>query len=785
MTLSALDRKLLRDAWRLRGQGLAIALVVAGGVATHVVSHSVIESLRTTSAEFYGSARLADVFAPLTRAPQALAPRLAAVPGVRQLETRVTARGLVEVPGFADPISALLVSLPAADGLNRLYLRAGRLPESDREVAINEAFAQAHALRPGSRLEANIHGRHRALLVSGIVLSAEFTYVIRPGELWPDHKRYGVLWLPREGLAAAAGMQEAFNDVVLTLAAGASAPAVIAALDRELEPWGGTGAYGRDLQMSCRFLADEIRQNERMAQVIPFIFLAVAAFLLHVVLTRLLAQERMQVAVLKAFGYGHRPIVAHYLKLSLLVVAVGAVIGVAAGARLGWGQAQLYAEFYRFPFLRYVLSPAVAAAGVAVSAAAALAGTLHAVLRAARLPPAQGMRPEEPPRFGRGALDHRWLRRVLSPPARMLLRNLVRRPLKSGLTVLGVALAAAVLVLGGYMWISVDFMLDVQFSRAHRADVTVTFAESLGREALHELRALPGVRAVEPWRAVPVRLVAGARSERLALQGLVPGGALQRTLNERFAPVALRGGAVLLTDHLAQALGLAPGDTVRAERLDGSREARALVVGGTVGELVGHNAYVELDALNRWLGEGDRISGAFLEVEDGALDTLNSRLRRLPRVVGVMNAHTARAAFTETMGENLLKFALINLGFASTIAIGVVYNAMRTSFSERAHELASLRVLGYTRGEAAYVLLGESALLTLLAIPLGLAIGYGFCAWIAAALASDLFRVPFVTDSGTSADAAVAVLAAAGVSGLLMVRHIRRLDLVSALKAPQ
>lgn len=783
--MRALDRKLLRDLWHLRGQALAIALVVASGVATHVVSYSVIDSLRATSAEFYASARLADVFAPLKRAPEALRARLAAIPGVRALETRVTARGLIDVPGFGDPVSALLLSLPGEGGLNRLYLRAGRLPESDREVAINEAFAQAHRLGPGNRLAANINGRHRELLITAVVLSAEFTYVIRPGELWPDHKRYGVLWLPREGLAAAAGMQDAFNDVVLTLAAGASPPAVIAALDRELEAYGGTGAYGRELQTSYRFLADEIRQNENMATIVPLIFLAVAAFLLNVVLSRLLAQERMQVAVLKAFGYGNAAIVAHYVKLSALIVLLGSLLGIAFGARLGWGQSRLYAEFYRFPFMHYVLSPAVALAGVAVSAVAALAGTLTAVLRAAAVPPAQGMRPEEPPRFGRGALDAAWLRRALSPPARMILRNIRRRPLKSALTVFGVALAAAVLVVGGYMWIAVAFMLDVQFGRAHRADVTVTFAEGLGHGVVHELQALPGVRAVEPLRAVPVRLSAGSRSERLALQGLVAGGALQRTLNARYAPVALRGGAVLLTDHLADTLGVAPGDTVRAERLDGPRLARELVVGGTVGELVGHNAYLELGALNDWLGDGDLASGAFLQVDDGALDALNAGLRARPRIVGVMNAHTARAAFNETMGENLLTFALINLGFASTIAVGVVYNSMRTALSERAHELASLRVLGYTRGEVGYVLLGESVLLTLLALPAGLAIGYGFCAWIAAGLASDLFRVPLVADAGTSANACAAVLAAALVSALLMARHIRRLDLVSALKVPQ
>ena len=783
--MRALDHKLLRDAWRLRGQTLAIALVIASGVATYVVSYSVIDSLRVTRAEFYAAAQFAEVFAPLKRAPDAVAARLAQIPGVRRLETRVTARGLVDVPGFTDPVSALVLSLPEPGGLNGLYLRAGRLPESDREAAVNEAFATAHRLKPGSRLAATINGRRRELLITGIALSAEFVYLIRPGDLFPDFRRYGVLWMPREPLAAAAGLQDSFNDVVATLDDPVHESPVVEALDRELEPWGGTGAYGRDLQISNRFLSDEIRQNERMVAIIPFIFLFVAAFLLNVVLTRLLAQERAQVAVLKAFGYGDAEIAAHYLKLAGLVVLAGAAIGIAVGARLGLGQSRLYAEFYKFPFLHYVLRPQVALTGALVSAAAALTGALAAVLRVATLPPAQGMRPEEPPRFHETFLDRGVLRRALSPPMRMIVRNIVRRPLKSTLTVTGIALAGAVLVLGGFMWSSVQFMIDVQFSRALRADLTVAFAEVTPHAALHELAALPGVQRVEPFRAVPVKLRRGARVERLALQGLVADAALYRTVNERYAPVSLQGGGVLLTDHLAGVLGAPPGAEVRVERLDGARETRTAPVGGAIGELVGHNAYMNLDAMNAWLGDGDVVSGAFLQVDRAALDALHARLKNMPRIVAISDRLVVKNAFNETMARNVLIFSLINLGFASTIAIGVVYNSLRVALSERAHELASLRVLGYTRAEAAYLLLGEAFVLTLIAIPAGLAAGFGFCAWIAVQLASDLFRVPLVISPHTLSSAAAGILAATFVSGAIMFRHIGRIDLVSALKVAQ
>ena len=786
VSLSKLDVKLLRDLWRMRGQALAIALVMAGGVATLVIARSTIGSLEATREAFYREGRFADVFVSLKRAPAGVAGRLAAIPGVQQLETRVAARALLDVEGFPDPVSALMLSLPdPATGLNRLYLRAGRLPEGDREVAVNEAFATAHGLVPGDRLDATVNGRRRALTISGVVLSPEFVYLIRLGDVFPDYKRYGVLWMPRAPLAALAGMEGAFDDVVLTLQAGANERAVIGALDRELERWGGAGAIGRADQTSHRYLSDEVRQLQAEADVVPWLFLGVAAFLLHVVLSRLMAQERSQVAVLKAFGYGTPAIAWHYLKLALAIVLLGATAGILAGARLGSGLAALYSEFFRYPFLRYVLEPGVAAQAVAVSGLAALAGTLWAVSRAARVPPAVGMRPEPPPMFRRGSLGHPAFGLLLSPAGRMAARNLLRKPVKGLLTLLGIALAAATMTVGGFMEDTVNEILDIQFNRAHRADLTVTFDEVKGRAALHELAALPGVTAVEPLRAVPVRLRVGHRERRLALQGLAPGAQLHRLLDAELAPQAVPPAGLLLTDHLARRLGVMPGDRVTIERLEGDRAVREAPVVGFAHDVTGYGAYMDLDALNAWLGEGDVVSGAFVQAQPQDIGGLYAKLRDMPGVVGVMNRRIALNSFVETMGENLLIMGLVNLVLASSIAVGVVYNGMRTALSERAHELASLRVLGYTRGETTYVLLGEIAVLTLAAVPLGCAIGYEFCAYLADRLASELYRVPVALSPGTYGYAALVVLVTSLASAAVMAFQVRRLDLVGALKVAQ
>ncbi|MDD3763595.1 MAG: ABC transporter permease [Nevskiales bacterium] len=784
--MSVLVHKLARDLWRLRGQALAIALVVASGVATYVIAHSTMQSLALTQREFYRDSRFADVFVALIRAPREIESVITAIDDVETVETRARAAALVDVPGFDDPVSAEVLSLPdPRKGLNRLYLRAGRLPASDREIAVNEAFAEAHDLHPGDRLRITLRGRQRQVTITGIALSAEFVYLVRPGDLFPDYKRYGVFWMAREPLDAAEGLDGAFNDLLLRLRPGADPRPVIERLDRVLAPYGSVGAIAREDQTSHRYLTDEIRQWEVQATILPAIFLGVAAFLLNVVMMRLLKQERSQVAVLRAFGYNRLEIGWHYLMLAGSIVLLGSALGVAVGGWLGAGMSRVYQEFFRYPYLHYVLSTRVIASGIAVSAGAALLGAATAVYRAARLPPAQGMRPEPPPRYRITRFETSRLRHWLSPATRMVVRNLMRQPLKSGLTVLGIAFSASILVVGGLMEDAIDYLVDVQFRQALRADLTVSFDDVKHESVVHELAAMPGVHRVEPMRAVAVRLQAGHRHERSAIQGLEPDGRLYRLLDADFRPVAIPDQGLMMTDMLAAKLGLQVGDTVRVEVLEGNRPTREVTLVGITHELTGTSAYMRRGALNRLLREGDVVTGAFLGVERSALPRLYRDIKSTPRIAGVMNRQVAIDSFTETMAGNMLIFGAVLLVLASTIAVGVVYNSMRVAFSERERELASLRVLGYTRFETGMILLGEIATLTLIALPIGGVIGWWLSALMVEASNSDLYRIPVVIEPQTYAYAASVILIASTLSSLLMIRFIRRMDLVSALKVPQ
>lgn len=784
--MRALHIKLLRNLWTLKGQGTAIAAVIAIGVAMYVMSHTALESLRLSQASVYNSQHFAQVFANLKRAPESLAERLREISGVAVLQTRVQAPLNIQMPGFDEPITGTAISIPDGEQpqLNRLFLRAGQLPESGRDdqILLSEAFAEAHSLTPGDRLAVVINGRYQRLLISGIALSPEYIYQIRPGEIIPDFSRYAILWMNRDALEVAFDMDGAFNNVTLSLAPGEAPEGVIDELDLILAPWGGLGAYAREDQLSHRYLHQELTQLETMALFLPLTFIGVAAFLLNVVAGRLIRTQREQIAVLKAFGYDGVAVAAHYLALVLVVVFIGSVVGILLGVWAASGMAGMYQEFFRFPWLEFRLRPVVAFTAVAIAGGATIMGTLSAVYRAFRLPPAEAMRPEPPAQFRRTFIERLGIT-WLSQPARIILRNLERQPIRAGFSIIGIAFSVAIMMVTGSQQGAVKHMLDVQFRLAQRQDVTVTFVEPSHRRALHELVSLPGVRRAEGFRAAPVILRYGHHEYRSAVQGYAPDNQLYNLLDAQLRPIAIPEEGILLTDHLARLLGVKPGDLLQVNVQEGRRPQLEIPVAGLVTEFIGVGAYMRQSTLNRYLREGDTISGAFLAVDSTQLTELNRRLDLAPRIAGVTRRDNSLRAFDEMMSETILVFALFSAVMAGSIAFAVVYNNARIAFAERGRELASLRVMGFTWHETAFILLGELMLLTLVAIPVGFLLGTGLCWLLTWAMQTDLYRIPMVINVKTYTLAAAVVLIATGLSAVIIARALGKLDMVSALKA--
>lgn len=781
-----LDRKMVRDLWAIRLQALAIALVVAAGVAVHVVAAGMLDSLQETRDAYYDRYRFADVWAPVVRAPDSAAETLRDIPGIASVQTRVREAALFNMPGLSAPATGVMLSLPEAGlaAVNRIHLTAGRRPATGERDAIVllDSFARAHTLSIGDTVTATVRGGREQFRVVGTALSPEYVYAIAPGQLVPDPRLFGVAWMGRDALEQAADATGAFTEIAFTLQPGASEPAILDALDRQLAPWGAPGAYGREDHFSDAFVSSEINQLDTMASLLPPVFLIVAAFLVNVVLTRLIAMERAQIGLLKAFGYSSRAVITHYAKFALVIGFVGLALGLGGGVWLGRLMAAMYIEYYHFPFLLFDLPASIYASSLIVTLTAVGGGAVLAGLRTARLSPAEAMRPSQPPDYSRalGATLARWRR--FDQQSRMILRHVLRWPARAAFTLAGITVSGALLVSSMYFLDAMDAMIDAHFNLANRQDVSVTLVEPRSRAALHEIARLPGVLAAEPVRHAPARLRFGGHEERIALTGSPQDATLSRLIDADGLPVMPPPGGLVLSRDIATPLGLRPGNWVEVEITEGHRPVLYLPVSNVVTTLIGSGAVIDINDLNALMGESDMITGAVLRIDPDRADALYTALKEAPGVAEVGLLNEARRRFQEIMDEVIGASIFIYTVFAGLIAVGVVYNSVRIAFSEREHELAVLRVLGFSRGEVAYVLLGEIALLTLLALPLGAALGAGLSWYFSQAMSSDLFRLPFIIDPSTFGYSALVVVVVALSSGLMVRARLNRLDMVAALK---
>jgi putative ABC transport system permease protein len=781
-----LDVKLFRDLKRLWAQVLAIALVIAGGVATLVLAVGSHRSLDETRLAYYERYQFADVFALVRRAPKTLVDRIAEIPGVAAVETRIAKLALLDIPNFTEPATGQFISLPDGDQptLNRLYIRMGRLPQalSTEEVVVSESFADAHAFAPGARFSAILNGRKRELLVVGIVLSPEFIYAIGPGDIMPDNRRYGIIWMSEKALAKAYDLEEAFSSVNLKLMRDASEREVTKRLDALLDRYGGQAAYGRKGQTSHAWLDHELDMLNNMSRTLPPIFLLVAAFLVNLTLTRFVALEREQIGLLKALGYRNGTIAAHYVKFVVLIVILGVAIGGTAGTWLGINVTRLFGNFFHFPFLIFTKSPDLYLAAATLSFGAAIIGAIRALRDVVTLAPAVAMQPPAPPRF-RHVLPA-WLSidRVLSQPAVMMLRNITRHPIRAAFTTVGMALATAILIVSLFTSGTIEELIDVTYFMADRQDATVSFIEKRSQDVVKQVERLPGVLAAEPYREIPVRVRHGSVERRLMLSGRPRDADLSRIIDVNLHPVVLPESGLAISDMLAKILGVGVGDFVELDLLEGQHRTVTLPIAAKVEDYFGLKGMMDAEALARLMREAPAANSVHMSLDSSRLDVLYDAIKRLPTVSGMALQRASLMNFRQTVALLVTTMGSIYTGLAAIIAFGVVYNSARISLSERARELASLRVLGFTRGEVLRILLLELALLVLIAQPPGWAIGYGL-AWIMKTnLAGELMRVRLVVEHSTYVLASTVVIAAAVLSALIVRQRVNRLDLVSVLK---
>jgi putative ABC transport system permease protein len=782
--MQALDKKLLRDFERLWLQGLAIAVVLACGVAILLTAFGMNTALTDTRDAYYERNRFADIFAEANRAPLTILPDILEISGVYAAEPRVEGSVILDLPGRDEVAMGRVLSWPVDDAplLNVPVLQNGTYPARPDDVMVTTAFAEANGFVIGDVFHANLNGQRRALTITGTALSPEFIYTIGPGALMPDNEGYGILWMTEPSVAAAFDMAGAFNHLSLRISTDAVPEDVMDAVDALLDAYGGLGAYDRSGQVSDSFVSAEIEQLQGMAIVVPPIFFAISAFLVGMVMSRIVALDRAQIGLLKALGYSNFEVCLHYLLLAALIAVLGVAIGWGLGTILARAMAWQYARFFDFPYLLFRVPLWVYAISGLAALLTTMLGAARAALMASRLAPALAMQPHATPLFRRTLIDRIMAGMRLRQTTIMVLRSIIRWPVRSMLTAAGLGAATSTVIAAGFMNGSLNHMIDLAFNQSYRGDAMILLTRDMPRDALPEVARLPGVLQVEPQQFHAATLRNGPREKRVSLEARPSDATLSRVIGADGRAITAPPGSILLSERLAAALDLSVGETVEVAFMTGRRETHDLLITGLVEQYLGLGAYADIDFLDAQFRRSPRMSTVNVLIDERHLPELHAALQETPALAGLISMTDNRRSFEETISANITVVNSIYAAIAILITVGVAYNGARIQMSERARELASLRILGFSRAEVSSVLVGETMVLAILAQPLGWLMG----AWIATALSnsfsSDLYAVPLVLEPAIFARASLVVLAASLVSVLLVRRRIDRMDLVAVMK---
>lgn len=776
--MNTLNKKVIRELIALKSQSITIALVVASGIAIFIASGSSYDSLWEAREKFYHNTHFAEGFASSKPAPEILERRIRNIPGIQDIRMRILRESVIDFPEEVLPSSGRFVSI--TEGMNELVITSGRSAVTNDEVVLSEAFAAANGLIPGKKIAVILEGKRKFLNVVGIALSSEFVYVFSASSPLPDPKHFGILWMKKEALEAAFQMQGAFNDLIFTFSKDAKRKITLQQLDQELEGYGGLGAYDRDKLPSHSFLRDEFKQLKTTAYAIPMIFLGVAAFLLHIVSTRIISKEREQIATLKAVGYSDLAVAFHYGKILTAISGAGAAIGILLGVYFGDAMLSLYGEYYKFPNLKLIITPALVIQGVIIGILSGLVGAMFSVRSVLKLNPAQAMRPPVPESFSKIPLEN--FMKSLPTQGKMILRNLFRRPFRTILSSLGISTSVMIMVIGTFMYGAVDNMLNLQFNLLQRESVTISFFGPVSSEAELEISKEKGVLVTEGYRMVPIRIRVGAVTKELLLQGLPRDAELRRLIGKGEKILIPPDSGILLNSQVAQKLGFRAGQEIQLEILEGNRKKVKVMIEGTVDEILGQAAYMERNAVSRLLGEGNSINLLTLRTDPKEESALLFKLKNIPKIAGINTRAGTLNVFREMTARSMLATTIVLLIFASVIAIGVVYNTAMIALSERAFELGSLRILGFNKLEVFSILAGELTMQTIVALPIGCVTGYGFVYMMFTSVETEGFNIPLNVSLDTYGIALLTTIITAFISFIILYFKIKSMDLVSILK---
>lgn len=795
-----LFRKMLRDLKEQKGAYLACIVVIAIGLMVYTSMSMVMDNLLLSKDSFYINQNFAEGFIDVQGYPYSQISRLAEIDGIEQIQGRlikdVRVTGSSSEPSETGPdheeenVYLRLVSVDTSQAipLNKVLLAQGiPLRDDSLNMWVDNKFFEANGLNLNDDLHIVIEGHEKSFRVTGMGQSPEFIYAMRSSsDLFPDPKTFGIGYVPLEVMQNLFAENTSVNNLIFTLEPGADFESVKALLEAELKPYGLKSIYPRKDQVSNLMLSQELASLEATAKSMPIIFLAVAAMILYIMLKRMIEQQRTQLGTLKAFGYTNKEILFHYLSYALITGFSGGVIGGLCGSALTGPFMSLYREYFNMPGLQATFSPAYFLMGILLATVFSFVAGYQGCKKILALEPAEAMLPVAPPIGKKIFLEMiTFFWQMLTVQGKMALRNMLRNKFRTVFLFIGMMFTFTLLALPwSFMEIS-NAMLFEQFEKIETYDVKIPLAAPLNQTAAErELADFPGVRQVEALAEIPITLKNTWHEKDVVLLGMKAGSSLYHILDSEGRDVQPPVNGILLSDRLAKELHAGQGTalTVESPFFKDSGQIKQVAVVGIITQSMGMNAYMEISALQNFVGQGDLATSLMISIREENIPELKAKYNNSKMINGLEN----RLSLLQKMKDLMASYTgMIYSMFLFGIIIGlaIVYNTSIITLSERSRELASMMVLGMSPKEVLDVITFEQWFISFFAMLAGIPLTKALMAGMAESMGNDVFG--FSPEVGPDA-LIIAFMITVGsilIAQLMASRKLKSLSLVEVLKS--
>jgi putative ABC transport system permease protein len=788
----SLDKKLLRELWKIKGQVLAVTSVIACGITMYIAFYSAFLNLELSRDTYYAKYRFHDFSIQMEKAPLNSVFKIQNLPGVRAVSGRVVKDVTVSLKDKDELIIGRIIGLDSRKKsiIDNIHLVSGRLltPGETNVCLVDDKFLKANKLNTGDFITVTLNGRKQNLKIIGTAMSPEFIYAIRNAfEIIANPEKFGIIWVNDDWIDTAFNMKGFYNEIIGEVYEQDNLDNILDSAGKILDSYGVYSKVKRKDQISNFIINSKIDGIKGASKTVPVIFLMIASVILLIVISRLVKRERTFIGLLKAYGYTNLEISFHYIKFASVIGLIGGLMGIAFGEWLSFGLINIYAQSFTFPELQFKFYTSSAVIGVLISLTCSLISALIAVEGVVKIMPATAMK-ESISSLVSVKTPFERIKIVwdnVSFTNKIILRNVWRYPFRSAFTAVGVMLSTTILFLGYFMNDSMGFLVDYQFNKIQKEDIKITFYLERNIKAFYEALRFPNIKKAEPMLLYPFELKNKWHIKQSVIYGLKKQPQLFGLINSDGKEIEAPSYGILLSERIARELDVKKGSKLIIKPLMGKIDTeKEVIVAGTIKLYMGDGAYMNIDTLSNLLGNSTILNSILLKVDSPQdIPELNKIFKDIPAISSVELKKDVIDNFSKNIANSLSSMNVIFTIFAGIIAIAVIYNSTVINITEREREIASLQVLGFTESEVGRIVFNENIWLSLIGMFLGLPAGYLLCKVMTATVYNtDLFRLPFYVSNRTYIICAFTMTFFVFMTNMYMKKRIAKIDLVEVLK---